>query len=104
MKPLVTFAILLAATAVALEDPAPLNTPLAHVQTDDEMEAGIVKGIVANPEVFAATLRVDALSGVVTLRGNVKSEDAKANAEKVARAVPGVRSVKNRLTIRAPKQ
>ena len=104
MKALLACAILLSATAVALEDPAPLNLPPAHLQTDDEIEAAVVKGIVANPEVFAARLRVDSWRGVVTLRGSVENDSAKRLAEKLARSVPGVRGVKNRLTVRAPKR
>ena len=105
MKALIGLATVLAATAVALEDSPPAIAPVppAHIQTDDEVESAIVKGIVANPEVFAADLRVEAVAGVVTLWGSVKNEDAKATAEKIARAVPGVREVKNRLTIRPPK-
>ena len=104
MKALMSLAILLAATTVALEDPPPLNAPAApHVQSDKEIETTVVKGIVANPEVFAADLRVEAVDGSVTLRGSVKSKEAKATAEKIARAVPGVRTVKNRLKIQSLK-
>lgn len=103
MKALIALAMLLTATAVALEDSPPASAPAGHVQTDKEIESAIVKGIVANPEVFAAQLRVDALAGSVTLRGSVKSQEARATAEKIARAVPGVREVKNRLTIEAPR-
>ena len=102
MKALIALATLLAATAVALDESPPASPPAAHIQTDKEIESAVVKGIVANPEVFAARLRVEAVGGVVTLRGSVKSKDAKATADKVARAVPGVREVKNRLTVRRP--
>ena len=106
MKALIGLATLLAATAVALEDspPAIVPAPPPHVQTDDEVESAIVKGIVANPEVFAADLRVKAVAGAVTLWGSVKSEEARLTAEKIARAVPGVREVNNRLTVRPPKK
>ena len=103
MKALVTLAILLAATAVALEDPAQIEqTRPPHLQTDKELQAAVVKGIVANPEVAAARLHVEARQGAVTLRGSVRSKDARSTAEKVARAVPGVVRVRNHLTIRAP--
>lgn len=100
MKTMLAIALLSVATAVALEDPPHRNVPAAHLQTDRELEAAVVKGIVANPEVFAARLRVTARTGSVTLDGSVKNREAKATAEKIARAVPGVRRVKNRLTIR----
>lgn len=103
MKALLAFAILLSASAVASEGPAQLEPPPpVHAQTNQELEAAVVKGILANPNVFAAQLRVEATNGAVTLRGSVRSKDAKLTAEKVMRSVPGVVSIRNRLTIRAP--
>ena len=105
MKALIGWAILLSATAVIADGPAQLEpAPPVHVQTDKELEAAVVKGILANSEVFAARLRVEAVNGVVTLRGSVRSKEAKAVAEKVTRSVPGVVRVTNRLTIRAPER
>ena len=91
-------------TASGLEDPSPRPSRPAHIQTDDELEATIMKGILAHPEVFAARLRVEALRGFVTLRGTVRNKDAQATAEKIARSVPGVRGVKNQLMITPAKR
>ena len=44
-------------------------------------------------------LTVDTVEGVVTLRGKVDSDEAKANAAEVARSVEGVRSVRNELQV-----
>lgn len=107
MKMVLLCATLLSASlgqAFALEGPPPRQPPPAHLKTDDEIEATVVKGIVAHPGVFAAKLRVEAARGFVTLRGSVQDADAKAAAEKIARAVPGVRGVKNRLAIRSSKR
>ena len=104
MRTLLACLLLLAAplsSLDALEDPPRPSAP-AHRQTDDEIQTAIVKGIVANPEVFAAKLRVQVVGGRVTLRGTVQNRSASRMAERVARAVPGVRSVKNRLTIERP--
>lgn len=104
MKSLLLCVFLVAAnlgSAFALEDPAPRRPPPAHIMTDDEIETAIVKGIVADPAVFAARLRVEADRGFVTLRGTVRSKEAKTIAEKITRSVPGVVRVTNRLTIRA---
>lgn len=104
MKALLAWAMLLSVTAVALEDRAQVEPPpRVHAQTDLELEAAVVKGILANPDVFAARLRVEAINGAVTLRGSVRDASAKLMAEKVARAVPGVARVTNRLTISPPK-
>ncbi len=107
MKSLLLCVFLVAAnlgSASALEDPAPRQPPPAHIMTDDEIETTVVKGIVANPEVFAARLRVEVDRGFVTLRGTVQNQAAKATAEKIARSVPGVRAVKNRLAINSAKR
>ena len=93
-----------ASTVDALEDPRPAVKPPAHIKTDEEIERAIVKGLVANPEVFAADLRVEATDGVVVLFGTVRSKEAKRMAEKIARVAPGVRSVKNWLYVSPPKR
>lgn len=78
--------------------PAPIP---AHLEADREIEAAIVKGLLANPNVFAAGVRVRVAKSVVTLEGRVKHRAEKKAAEKIARAAPGVREVKNELKIPA---
>ena len=46
-----------------------------------------------------STINVDVDNGVVTLSGSVASAAQKASAEKVAKSVEGVASVKNNLTV-----
>ncbi len=46
-----------------------------------------------------STINVDVENAVVTLSGNVANADQKAKAESVAKAVAGVKSVKNLLTV-----
>ena len=106
MKKLVLCLLFLAVSAgsaLALKDPTPPPSAPAHLETDKEIETAVVKGIVANPNVFAARLHVKVVRGFVTLRGSVQDRDAKVTAGKLARSVPGVRGVKNRLEIRARK-
>lgn len=86
----------------AVSSPLPAPTQPAHIQTDREIQEAIVKGVLANPEVLAAELHVQVAAGVVTLRGFVRSADARSMAEKVARSAPGVLRVKNRLRVRKP--
>jgi osmotically-inducible protein OsmY len=45
-----------------------------------------------------STINVDVENGVVTLSGSVDNPEQKAKAEKIAKAVEGVKSVKNMLT------
>ena len=66
---------------------------------------GKVKSALA-ADVGTKTLRgvdVDSDKGVVTLKGHVDSSDTKQRAEAVAKKVSGVKSVKNQLSIRKPK-
>ena len=46
-----------------------------------------------------STINVDVENGVVTLRGSVDNAQQKAKAEAIAKAVSGVKSVKNLLTV-----
>jgi hyperosmotically inducible protein len=48
-----------------------------------------------------STINVDVENGVVTLTGSVANAQQKAEAEKVAKSVQGVKSVKNLLTVSA---
>lgn len=97
----------LAAVSLALIPPlraaerSTAEAPPAHRETDAEIKTAIIKGIVADPEVFATTLKVDVLLGKVILRGRVKSEAARRAAEEIATRAPGVRSVENNLVVTA---
>jgi hyperosmotically inducible periplasmic protein len=48
-----------------------------------------------------STINVDVVNGVVTLTGSVANAQQKAKAEAIAKAVEGVKSVKNMLTVSA---
>ena len=48
-----------------------------------------------------STINVDVVNDVVTLKGTVGSAAEKASAEKVAKAIEGVKSVKNELKVSA---
>ncbi len=88
------------ASAPAVEYPPQPSAPPAHIRTDEEIRIAVVKGVVINPNVFAADLRVSVKEGAVTLTGTVRDEYARTVAKKVALQVPGVLSVKNLLTLR----
>jgi hyperosmotically inducible protein len=47
-----------------------------------------------------STINVDVVDAVVTLKGTVASAAQKASAEKVAKGIEGVKSVKNELQVR----
>lgn len=54
------------------------------------------------PSLKDAKIEVSTADGVVTLDGTVKSKQAKGAATKMAKAVKGVKSVTNNLTIEKP--
>jgi osmotically-inducible protein OsmY len=55
---------------------------------------------VESKEVDAAAISVETLNGVVMLSGFAKNGVEKATAERIARGVSGVKSVKNEIAVR----
>jgi hyperosmotically inducible protein len=55
---------------------------------------------VDNKDVDAAAISVETMTGTVMLSGFAKSLTEKTTAERIAREVSGVRTVKNEITIR----
>ena len=52
--------------------------------------------------ITTSDLNVDTVKGAVTLHGKVESATEKANAERVAKGIEGVKSVQNLLQVVAP--
>jgi osmotically-inducible protein OsmY len=68
---------------------------------DDTVITTQIKSRMAeNKDVAATSISVETLNGTVMLSGFAKSATEKATAEKIARDVNGVKSVKNEITIR----
>jgi hyperosmotically inducible protein len=65
---------------------------------DEDIEKAVQKRLSADAQLRSVDVRTDA--GVVTLTGEVPSIVAAARASEMARAVPGVKSVKNELSVR----
>jgi len=69
-------------------------------QVDDAALTAKVKArIIADGRASATRVNVDSAGGVVTLRGEVPTEQEKQAADQVAKAVEGVRGVKNEITV-----
>jgi hyperosmotically inducible periplasmic protein len=77
----------------------PTRTP-AEVG-DDVVMTGKVKNALITSKVDTRNLNVDTKEGAVILRGSVPTASQKTLAEKVAKQVSGVKSVKNALTVGA---
>lgn len=67
--------------------------------TDRGITSKVTAKLTADPEINPFKIDVDTLDGVVTLRGKVKHERVRAEAEKLARATSGVRGVVNRIEL-----
>jgi osmotically-inducible protein OsmY len=69
---------------------------------DSTITANVKAKLAADPATPATAINVDTKDGVVTLTGTVASAAAKTKAEADAKAVEGVKSVANNLTVSAP--
>ncbi|WP_425258655.1 BON domain-containing protein [Rubrivivax sp. RP6-9] len=68
---------------------------------DDTVITTQIKSRMAeSPEVAASSISVETLNGTVILSGFAKTTSEKAAAEKIARDVNGVKSVRNEITVR----
>jgi len=69
--------------------------------TDAVITTKVEAKLAADTEVSAANVDVDTSQGVVTLSGTVKTDTARAEAEKLARGTDGVKRVRNLLKVRS---
>lgn len=68
---------------------------------DDTTITTTVKArFVQNKDVDASSIRVETLNGTVMLSGFAKTANERSSAETLARAVSGVKAVKNEIAIR----
>ncbi len=63
----------------------------------------VVAQLIGDTKTPERNINVDVVEGAVTLRGQVDTAEAKAEAERVAKATDGVKSVKNELKVVAAK-
>ncbi|HSK81461.1 MAG TPA: BON domain-containing protein [Thermoanaerobaculia bacterium] len=74
--------------------------PVAReVLSDAGITAKVKARLVADPEVNPFHIDVDTVDGRVTLNGKVRSEDVRAEAEKLASRTEGVKSVVNLIQV-----
>jgi hyperosmotically inducible protein len=67
--------------------------------SDTTITTKIKAKITGDPDLNPFNINVDTKDGVVTLRGTVKSEDSKAEAERIAKDTEGVLRVQNMLEV-----
>ncbi len=89
-----------AAAVAALATVGCASTRTVGEQIDDgTITTKITTKLAADPEINPFNIDVDTLDGVVTLRGEVEKEEARAEAEKLARNTSGVLEVKNDIRV-----
>jgi hyperosmotically inducible protein len=67
--------------------------------SDTAISTKVKAKITGDPELNPFNINVDTKDGVVTLRGTVKSEESKQEAEEIARETEGVERVQNMLEV-----
>lgn len=66
------------------------------------LTAKVKNALIIARDMDTSNLNVDSQDGVVTLKGSVPTTAMKQRAERLARQVEGVQSVRNELTVAAP--
>jgi hyperosmotically inducible periplasmic protein len=79
----------------------PVARPASQVTADNATSTAVRSRLAANVSLRGLKLAVDTHDGVVTLRGQVNSVEQRNAAQLEARAVKGVKAVKNELTVTA---
>jgi hyperosmotically inducible protein len=67
---------------------------------DSAITTGVKARFVDNPNVDAASIKVETLNGTVMLSGFAKNSLERTSAEGIARGVSGVREVRNEISVR----
>lgn len=70
-----------------------------EVMSDQALTAKVKTALIANGDVAARNINVDSMTGVVTLRGFVRSEHELRQAIETTRDVSGVDDVKSKLSV-----
>lgn len=68
--------------------------------SDTRITAEVNRRFVDDPQISAMAIHVQTHQGMVTLSGSVRTHGIAAHAERIARAVPGVKGVRNYLRVK----
>ena len=71
---------------------------------DAALTAKVKTALTLSKRVPSSRIDVNSKDGVVTLRGDVLSEDARTRAASIAQDVPGVQQVQNHLFVASPSR
>ncbi len=91
-----------ASGVAAVDDQLKVGRPSAQAIVDSTVTAKVMGQLVADATLRDADLAVTTDNGVVTLKGNVPSEEAHQHALELARRAAGVKRVQDNLQIMEP--
>jgi hyperosmotically inducible protein len=97
----VTYSLALAVAAAAL---VVTSVPLRASETDDRIESSFKKSFVYKTYLKDEHITISSKDGAVTLSGAVWNDIHKPMAQDVAEALPGVKSVDNRIEVKGPAE
>ena len=78
---------------------APLAAASQKGTSDDAITDNVRRKLANDPDVKGGALEVDVKNGVVTVKGKVKTDKARAKAERLIHKVKGVTGVQNQLVV-----
>lgn len=88
------------ATPPAVVIPSATPTPAPTPQVDDTtLQANVSRKILGDSELLNTDVESTVTNGKVTLRGAVKTPDLKRRAERLVRAIAGVKTVDNQIKV-----
>jgi hyperosmotically inducible protein len=71
-----------------------------RIAADAAITADVKARLIAEPGIRSLSINVDTFNANVTLKGDVKTAAQRATAERLARKVKGVKSVRNELAVK----
>jgi hyperosmotically inducible protein len=77
----------------------PIDPTAVPITTDASITSAVKAKLLTDPDVSGLRINVDTNNHMVTLTGTVRTEAEKSEALQIARAVEGVTSVTDRLTV-----
>jgi hyperosmotically inducible protein len=98
MKVKFPLALVVAAAALAVT-----TAPLRASETDDRIESSFKNSFVYKTYLKDERIKINSKDGAVTLSGSVANETHKPMAQDTAEALPGVKSVDNRIEIKGDR-
>lgn len=88
-------------SGMALADDEGVTEKAGQAIDDAAVVASVKAKLLSSPDVEGLDVNVDAKNGVVTLSGTADTTAERSSAEKIAKGADGVKSVTNRIEIKA---